>query len=112
MSLINKMLQELDKRHAADGDGKTLTQHLRPVPARRNWELFWRIMAGIMVFVVGWIIWVLYQISPRPIVTDLAFESQGKIRQSAAAPAAGAPAPAATVIPPAEPKAESAPAQP
>lgn len=38
MSLINKMLQDLDKRHAADGAGKTLTQQLRPVQTRKGWQ--------------------------------------------------------------------------
>ena len=125
MSLINNMLPELDKRHAGEGDGKTLTQQLRPVQVRKNSELFWRIMAGLMVIVVAWIIWVLYQIAPRPVITDLAFESQAKLRQSAVAtePAAAPqaqpalaereqpasnppPAPAAaTVVPPAPPAA-------
>jgi hypothetical protein len=46
--------------------------------ARRDWELFWRIVAGLMLVVIAWVIWVLYQISPRSVVTPLAFESRAK----------------------------------
>jgi MSHA biogenesis protein MshN len=78
MSLINKMLQDLDKRHATDGGGKTLTQQLRPVPATKNWRrLAWEIGVGLLVG-GGWAVWVLYQISPRSVVTDLAFQSMAK----------------------------------
>ena len=49
---------------------------------RRDWELFWRIIAVLMIMVIGWIVWVLYQITPRSIVTPLVYESQA--RRSAA----------------------------
>jgi len=93
MSLINKMLQDLDKRHAVDGSAKALTQQLRPVPERKNWRrIFWEVGAGLIVG-AGWAGWVLYQISPHPVVTDLAFQSQLKRMQAAAGlqPAAAAP---------------------
>ena len=87
MSLINKMLQDLDKRHAADGGSKTLTQQLRPVQARRDWRrISWEVGAGLIVG-AGWAAWVLYQISPHSVVTDLVFAQQAKRpRQLAAAP--------------------------
>ncbi len=101
MSLINKMLQDLDKRHAADAGGKkTLTEQLRPVPAPKKWRrIMWEVVAGLVIG-TGWAIWVLYQISPRSAVTDLAFQSQAKRPQAAAGllPPAAPPAqqPAAT----------------
>jgi len=42
--------------------------------ARKDWEWFWRIIAGLMLIVIAWIIWVLYQISPRSVVTPMAYE--------------------------------------
>jgi MSHA biogenesis protein MshN len=118
MSLINKMLQDLDKRHAADGSGKTATQQLRPVPARRkDWKrITWEVGAGLIIG-GGWGAWVLYQMSPRSVVTELAFRSQAmrlqaasgpqtpagpQAQQTMAAPAAPAPAQAAAPqLPPA-----------
>lgn len=44
--------------------------------ARKRWELFWRIIAGLMLLVIVWIVWVLYQITPRSVVTPLVYESQ------------------------------------
>ncbi len=103
MSLINKMLQDLDKRHAADGGGKPLTQQLRPVPARKHWQrIMWEVIGGLVIG-VGWAVWVMYQISPRSVVTESAFQSRAKRLQAAAgvqAPPALAPAqvaPAAAV---------------
>lgn len=46
--------------------------------ARKDWELFWRIIAGLMLVIIGWIVWVLYQISPRSVVTPLAYQYQAK----------------------------------
>ena len=88
MSLINKMLQELDKRHAVDGAGKpgapvnvkALLQQLRPVKAKRDFgEAFWRAMAVLMIGAVGWIAWLLWQIAPTSVVTDLAFQAKGAV---------------------------------
>lgn len=90
MSLINKMLQDLDKRHAADGGAKTLTQQLRPVQAQRDWRrIMWEVGAGLIIG-GGWAGWVMYQISPRSVVTDLVFKSQAKRPQVAAGPQAPA----------------------
>ena len=76
MSLINKMLQDLDKRHASDGGGKPLTQQLRPVAARKDWRrIMLEVGAGLIVG-AGWAVWVFYQISPRSVVTELAFQSR------------------------------------
>lgn len=110
MSLINKMLQDLDKRHAPDGGGKPLTQQLRPVPARRNWQrIMWEVGAGLIIG-AGWAVWVLYQISPRSVVTELAFQSQAKGPRGAAKPSvpAGPQAQPAAVAPSAAVPAQAA----
>jgi len=60
--------------------------------ARRDWELFWRIIAGLMLLVIAWVAWVLYQITPRSVVTPLAYASQ--IKPVDAQPAAAATVPA------------------
>jgi hypothetical protein len=45
---------------------------------RKELELFWRIIAGLMVITISWVLWVLYQIAPRSVVTPLVYESQVK----------------------------------
>ena len=117
MSLINKMLQDLDKRHAADGSGKTLTQQLRPVqtPARKDWQrIMWEVGAGLVIG-AGWAGWVLYQISPRSVVTDLVLQTQSKRAQGAVgaqAPAAPAASVATQATAPQYPPAVTAPGTP
>src|SRR5204863_2994773 len=99
MSLINKMLRDLDKRHAPQG-GTTLpagglSRHMRPVPERTlASDFFWRTMAMTMLFAVGWVAWLVWQLTPpHPIVTELAYQSaRGR-----------APAPADVVSPRSEP---------
>ena len=111
MSLINKMLRDLDKRHAPQG-GTTvpaggLSRHMRPVPERTfASDFFWRTMAMTMLFAVGWVAWLVWQLTPpHPIVTDLAYQSaRGRTpapadvasprSESAPAREAGAPQPA------------------
>jgi hypothetical protein len=82
-----------------------MTQTKQPQPAvvpaapgpHKHWELFWRIIAGLMIIIIAWIAWVLYQISPRSVVTPLVYESQlkrGGAQPSDAGAAAAAPQPA------------------
>ena len=98
MSLINKMLRDLDKRHAPQG-GTTvpaggLSRHMRPVPERTlASDFFWRTMAMLMLFAVGWVAWLVWQLMPHPIVTELAYQSS-RGKASAPAPQAAAPRPA------------------
>jgi len=77
---------------------------------RKDWELFWRIIAGLMVLVIAWVLWVLYQITPRSVVTPLAYAS--RIRPIGVhQPATGAAAPAfapPTVAAPGPPSAAAA----
>lgn len=42
---------------------------------RKGWELFWRIVAGLILLVIAWVAWVAYQIMPRSVVTPLAYAS-------------------------------------
>jgi hypothetical protein len=81
-------------------------------------EWLWRFLAAVMLFAVGWILWIFYQINPPPIATHAAFEaaarakakagqsSQGVIGPAGAAASAPAEAPAAPAAPapPAAPK--------
>ena len=76
-------------------------------------EWFWRFLAAVMLFAVGWILWIFYQINAPSIVTNAAFEAAaqakakaGQSTQGVIAPAGGpAPAPAAPATQPAEPAA-------
>ena len=123
MSLINKMLQDLDKRHAGDGGGKPLTQQLRPVKTvNKDWRrITLEIGVGLIVG-AGWAGWVYYQIAPRSVVTELAYRSRAQsvqvvaVPQTPAAPQAPAVVPAAAVpeaaAPQLPPAAETVPAQP
>ena len=65
-------------------------------------EWFWRFLALSMMATVAWIVWIMVQINPQPLVTDEAFEAAAKARATAqdakgvivSAPAPGAEAPA------------------
>lgn len=74
MSVINKMLQELDRRHARSAPpGQTLHPEVRAVrSARSPGEWFWRTVAGLMLIAAAWTLWVVYQLQPRSIATELA----------------------------------------
>jgi MSHA biogenesis protein MshN len=109
MSLINKMLQELDKRHAPQGGiagaghAGGLAHHVRPItPKKIGSDFFWRILAVMMLTAVGWVAWVVWQILPHPVVTELVDQAA---RERASAPKAAAvqaaPALQAAVAPPA-----------
>ena len=77
---------------------------VKPRP-RKGWESFWRIIAALMLLVIVWVAWVMYQIIPRSVVTPLAYANQGKPvgtsqpaegAASASAPAAPLPTPEST----------------
>jgi hypothetical protein len=73
-------------------------------------EWVWRFLALTMLFTVGWMLWVMYQLNPPPLITNAAFEAlltakgnqfqkpsaQGAIQPSAASEAPPKPAPAAS----------------
>ncbi len=81
-------------------------------------EWMWRFLALAMVFVVGWMVWVLYQLNPPPLIMNAAFEAfasakakgnqlpkpgaQGMITTAPAAPGTAEPAkPVPAAAPPA-----------
>lgn len=98
MSVINKMLQELDKRNAAAGGTPDfVSQTVKPTgTARGGHEWFWRTLAVLVLISVAWVGWVAYQLQPRSIVTPLALKAaKGQIAaEPAPAPVAEAPKPA------------------
>lgn len=113
MSIINKMLQDLDRRGVSDPEAK-LVQEVRSVPPpRKDREWFWRIMAVLLIASVGWVAWITWQLrSPQPVATELAFKAaQNASRRPASPSAAAAVVPAPT---PAEskPVPTQAPAEP
>ncbi|HEY5636776.1 MAG TPA: hypothetical protein VIS77_07710 [Burkholderiales bacterium] len=64
-------------------------------PPRGEWEWFWRFLAVVMTFTVGWVIWIVIQINPTPLVTRTAYEAAAKSRaaRSAEGPIKAAPNP-------------------
>lgn len=109
MSVINKMLQELDRRHAQVGPpGQMRHPEVRTVTATRaGQEWFWRTVAALMLVAAVWTGWVVFQLRPYSLATDLAYRAaQNAQRQVAAAPAAAAAAPA--ILVPAQASAASA----
>ncbi len=98
MSVINKMLQELDRRNAMAGAEATPPpRQVKPVgPARRSDEWFWRIIAVLVLAAVAWVGWVAYHLQPRtPLATDQALKAQALARKRAAAQPAPPSSPAA-----------------
>jgi len=92
MSLINQMLRDLDKRHAAPGalagpatEGMSRNAHSVPTRALAS-DFFWRTMALVMLLAVGWVAWVVWQLMPRPLVTELAYQNQGAKALQASSP--------------------------
>jgi MSHA biogenesis protein MshN len=98
VSLINKMLQELDRRHAMGSpDADVMTQQIEPVAAgRRRRDLFWLILGLELAVALGWLAWTSYQLRPRSVVTELALRTASGIGRTVQPirPHAPAPAPA------------------
>jgi MSHA biogenesis protein MshN len=84
MSLINKMLQDLDRRQALGGAAEAAV--VRPSstpPGRREW--FWRILVVLLAVALAWMGWVAIQLlPPRPVATDLAFRAAAQAQSQAA----------------------------
>ena len=114
MSVINQMLQDLDRRQlggAADGAARK-PAHVRPVkpPVERR-TVFWITLIVLLVACIGWIAWVAYQLKPQSLATELAYRAADEARtRQAAAPSA--PPPAAMPATPAPAPAAPAPAFP
>lgn len=110
MSVINKMLQDLDRRHALGAAADA--QVVRPAAGEtRGRGGFWLVLVVLLGAGLAWMAWVAFQIhAARPLVTDAAFKAgaEAQTRQSAkpapvplptaqapSAPTPSAPAPAA-----------------
>jgi MSHA biogenesis protein MshN len=119
MSLINKMLQDLDQRNApqpalggasAGGQNSRLAQEVRAVRSRRfTSDFFWPVMSVLMLMAVGWVAWVAWQIMPHSVVTELVADA--KPRRPEPPKAAASPG-AAKTVPAAATASSKAPAAP
>lgn len=105
LSVINQMLQDLDRREAISAGEQPA--FLQPAPAvEHGREWFWRVVGALMLVAAGWVGWVVYQLQPRTAVTELALKaaeqrSRGEL-----------PKPAQEPVPPAKPAAVPEPAAP
>ena len=43
-------------------------------------EWFWRFLAAVMLFAVGWTIWIFMQLNPSQLITPAAFEAAAKAK--------------------------------
>jgi MSHA biogenesis protein MshN len=108
MSVINKMLQDLDQRQAlgATGEAAVVGPHAAKTSDR---EWFWRVLVVLLTATLAWMGWVAIQLLPRkPVATELALRIAAEAKGRAAAkPAAEAPlvAPAPEVMAPPAPDA-------
>jgi Tfp pilus assembly protein PilF len=105
MSLINKMLQDLDRRQALAGaTDASVVQVRTPGAAQRGGrEWLWRIVAVLLTLGLGWVVWVGYQLLPKPLVTNLALRAavEAEARPVPVQPTPPPPATIVTVPPPA-----------
>ena len=62
------------------GEPQTETQEHAPTGASGEW--IWRFLAGVLLFSVGWILWIAYQLNPPMLVTTAAFEAAAKAKAS------------------------------
>lgn len=53
-----------------------------PKPQKLIGEWFWRFLAVVMLATVGWVLWIIYQINPQPLITSAGFEAAAKARAS------------------------------
>lgn len=105
MSVINKMLRDLDQRRAlpeSAGAGPSV----RVVPQARRSYAFWLTVGIQAVVAIGALVWVIFEIQPRPVATPLA------LSRPAAPPLAAARPIAAAITAPAASSKESPPAAP
>jgi len=91
---------------------QTVTQEAAPRKAVGEW--IWRFLAVVMLFSVGWVLWIAYQLNPPMLVTTAAFEAAAKAKANqnasgaiTAKPEADAPKPEAEAPKPEAPKPEA-----
>jgi len=94
VSVINKMLQDLDRRQALGSAAETSVVRA-PTAKSGGHEWFWRILIVLLAAALAWMGWVAFQLMPRtPVVTELAFQAAAEAQSRAAAKQAPPPAPA------------------
>lgn len=112
MSVINQMLQDLDRRSAlAGGEAPSVAHHLKAVdPGHKGREWFWRLVAALLLAALAWVGWVAYQLQPRTLATDQALRAadQGRSGPIVAVAPAPALAPPPTPVPLVEPVVQEA----
>lgn len=106
MSLINKMLQELDARRSDAAGAAPFGQQIRAVPEERRMHPAWWVAAGLAVALVGVVAWVLSRPAeqpktgslplPLPLKLDSDLNSQ-QLAVASKAGIAGNPIPGATL---------------
>ena len=47
---------------------------------RGDWEFLWRFIAVALLFALGWVVWIAFQIHPPPIALPAAYEAAAKAR--------------------------------
>jgi hypothetical protein len=62
-------------------------------------EWFWRFLALVMLASTAWVVWIIYQINPHPLITNAAYEAAASARASQAAKGVISPAPPAVPAP-------------
>jgi MSHA biogenesis protein MshN len=87
MSVINKVLQDLDARNALPPlDESSATHYVRAVqqasPGGREW--FWRALAALALAALAWVGWMAWHLQPRDIVTEVAFAAAAEARSKTA----------------------------
>jgi MSHA biogenesis protein MshN len=80
MSVINRMLQDLDRRQALEGPGAAVVRASTAKPPSREW--FWRVLVVLLTAALAWMGWVAVQLLPRqPLATDLAYVAAGEAQR-------------------------------
>ncbi|MDA8109622.1 MAG: tetratricopeptide repeat protein [Betaproteobacteria bacterium] len=113
MSLINKMLQDLDRRQAQPAsEGVPPPHEVRAVLAARERErwVVRGLIVALIVAAVAWMAWVAYQLQLKPLATEMAMHVAQSRLQVASRPVGE---PQAPHVPPSQPTApQAAPPQP
>jgi hypothetical protein len=74
-------------------------------------EWFWRFLAVVMLVTVAWVVWIIYQMNPQPLITKAGFEAAAKARASQDAKGIITPAAAPGAAPAGAPAAAESPGQ-
>ena len=69
---------------AAEQTAATAAEAPVPRKAARKMvgEWFWRFLAVVMLVTVGWVLWIIYQINPQPLITPAGLEAGVRARAS------------------------------